>query len=109
VVLDQGALPVYKQVEKIHHIWGQGYADILPKYVNATGGGSIMTELSRNAIEDAYTQITSDARNQYTLGYSPKAVPGSSAYRNIEVLVDKKGLNIYTKSGYYSIPAVAGR
>lgn len=103
VVLDQGALPVYKQVEKIHHIWGQGYADILPKYTNATGGGNIFTELSRNAIEEAYAQITSEARNQYTLGYSPKAIGGSSAYRSIEVVVDKKGLNIYTKAGYYPI------
>ena len=39
VVLDQGALPLYKQVEKIHHVIGQGYADILPKYTRATGGG----------------------------------------------------------------------
>ncbi len=106
VVLDQGALPVYKQVEKIHHIWGQGYANILPKYTNATGGGNIFTELSRNAIEDAYAQITSEARNQYTLGYSPKAIGGSSAYRSIEVIVDKKGLNIYTKAGYYPVAAV---
>jgi VWFA-related protein len=106
VVLDQGALPVYKQVEKIHHIWGQGYADILPKYTNATGAGDIMTELSRNSIEDAYAEITSEARNQYTLGYSPKAVPGSSAYRSIVVEVDKKGLDIFTKAGYYSIPSM---
>ena len=97
---------MYKQVEKIHHIWGQGYADILPKYTNATGGGNIFTELSRNAIEEAYAQITSEARNQYTLGYSPKAIGGSSAYRSIEILVDKKGLNIYTKAGYYPIAAV---
>ena len=106
VVLDQGALPVYKEVEKIHHIWGQGYADILPKYTNATGAGDIMTELSRNAIEEAYAEITSEARNQYTLGYSPKAVPGSSAYRSIVVEVDKKGLDIFTKAGYYSIPSM---
>lgn len=108
VVLDTGALPLYKQVEKIHHVFDQGYADILPKYVNATGGGRILTELSRNAIEDAYAQITSDARNQYTLGYSPKAIASSAAYRNIEVRVVGHGtdLNIYTKAGYYPVPAV---
>lgn len=106
IVLDQGALPVYKQVEKIHHIWGQGYADILPKYTNATGGGNVFTELSRNSVEEAYAQITSEARNQYTIGYSPKAIGGSSAYRSIEVLVDKRGLDIFTKSGYYPVPAV---
>ena len=65
-----------------------------------------MTELSRNAIEDAYAEITSEARNQYTLGYNPKAITGSSAYRSIEVEVDKKGLNIFTKAGYYPIPSM---
>lgn len=104
VVLDQGALPGYKQVEKLHHVFRQGYADILPKYTNATGGGDIFTELTRNSIEEAYAQITSEARNQYTLGYTPKAVAGASAYRDVEVLVDKKGLNIYTKAGYYPVP-----
>lgn len=107
VVLDTGALPVYKQVEKIHHVFDQGYADILPKYVSATGGGKILTELSRNSIENAYAEITADARNQYTLGYSPKAIAGGSAYRNIEVRVLGHGtdLNIYTKAGYYPIPS----
>ena len=104
VVLDQGALPLYKQVEKIHHVIGQGYANILPKYTHATGGGDPFTELSRNSIEEAYAQITSEVRNQYTLGYTPKAMGGSSAYRSIEVLVDKK-VNVYAKDGYYPIPS----
>ena len=104
VVLDEGALPVYKQVEKLPHIFRQGYSDILPKYTNATGGGSVFTELSRNSIEEAYSQITSEARNQYTLGYNPKAVGGSSAFRSIEVLVHRKNLDVYAKAGYYPIP-----
>jgi len=105
VVLDMGALPVYKQVEKLPHVFHQGYADILPKYTNATGGGNVFTELSRNAIETAYAQVASEARNQYTLGYVPKAVAGSSAYRSIEVLVHHKDLDVYSKAGYYPIPA----
>ncbi len=104
VVTDAGALPGYKQVEKLHHLFRQGYSDILPKYTNATGGGEVFSELSRNAIEDAYADITSEARNQYTLGYNPQAIKGSSAYRAIEVQVDKKGLNIFTKRGYYPVP-----
>jgi len=104
VVLDMGALPVYKQAAKLPHLFNQGYANILPRYSNATGGGSVFTELSRNSIETAYSQITSEARNQYTLGYTPKAVAGSSAYRSIEVLVHRKGLDVYSKAGYYPIP-----
>ncbi len=105
VVLDMGALPVYKQVEKLPHVFRQGYADILPRYSNATGGGDVFTELSRNSIEQAYAQITSEARNQYTLGYSPKAVAGASAFRSIEVLVHRKSLDVFAKQGYYPIPS----
>jgi len=103
VVVGNSALPVYKQIEKIH-LKGQGYSDILPKYSAATGGGQVSTELTRNSIEEAYAEITSEARNQYTLGYLAKPTVGSSAYRTIEVLVDKKGLKIAAKDGYYPIP-----
>jgi VWFA-related protein len=105
VVVDSGALPGFRQLGKLR-LPGQGYSNILPKYVNATCGERDLPELSRNAIEDAYAQITSEARNQYTLGYSPKPVTGASAKRSIEVQVQKKGLNIYTKAEYYPIPSV---
>jgi VWFA-related protein len=102
VALDSGALPVYSKIERLH-LPRMGYSDILPKYVSATGGGQVFPELSRNAIEEAYAQITSEARNQYTLGYSaPKAGP---TYRDIEVKVQRPGLKIYAKDGYYPVPA----
>jgi len=106
VVVGSSALPVYKQVEKVHHVFDQGYSNILPKYTSATGGGSTYSELSRNAIEDAYASITSEARNGYTIGYNAQPVKGGSAYRTIEVVVDRKNLNIYTKAGYYPVPAM---
>lgn len=104
VVIDSGALPVFRQIGKIH-LKGQGYFDLLPKYAAATGGGQVLPELARNAIEEAYATITSEARNQYTLGYVPKATTGGSAYRNVEVVVYKKGLKVSAKDGYYPTPA----
>ncbi len=104
VVVDSGALPVYRELEKIR-LKGQGYGNILPKYASATGGGKVVTELSRNAIEESYAQITSEARNQYTLGYTPKGSPAGGAYRTLEVRVLRPNLNIYTKDGYYPIPS----
>jgi VWFA-related protein len=103
VVVDSGALPVFKQVEKFH-LKTQGYADILPKYTSATGGGQVLTELSRNAMEEAYAQITSEARNQYTLGYVPPAA-ATSGRREIEVLVDRPQLKIFAKDAYYATPS----
>jgi VWFA-related protein len=106
VVLDSGALPLYRQLGRIH-LKGQGFGNILPKYVNATGGGDVFNELSRNAIEETYATITSEARNQYTLGYPTKATPSSTAYRSIEILVARKGVKVFSKDGYY--PAASAR
>ena len=72
--------------------------------VRATCGADLLAELSRNSIEDAYAEITSEARNQYTLGYNPQAITGNSAYRSIEVRVDRKGLKVAAKDGYFAIP-----
>lgn len=104
VVVDNGALPGYRQAAKIH-LPGQGYSDILPRYVRATCGEDALIELSRNSIEDAYMQIANEARNQYTLGYSPQAVTGTSAYRTIEVVVHKRDLKVSAKDGYFAVPS----
>jgi VWFA-related protein len=108
VAVGSAALPVYDKVERLR-LPKQGYDDILPKYVSATGGLPVYRELSLSAIADTYAQAMSDARNQYTLGYTPARpkTPMTSAYRNIEVLVDRPHLKIYAKDGYY--PAVAAR
>jgi VWFA-related protein len=107
VAVGSAALPVYGKIERLH-LPHEGYGNLLPKYTAATGGGSPYTELSRSAIEDTYAQAMSEARNQYTLGYTPAKpkAPTTSAYRNIEVLVDKPGLKIEAKDGYYPAPAV---
>ena len=104
VVVDSGALPGFRQLGKLH-LPGQGTNLILPKYVAATCGEQDLSRLSRNAIEDAYAQITNEARNQYTLGYTPKPVTGGSAYRSVEVVVHKKDLKVAAKDGYYPIPS----
>jgi VWFA-related protein len=106
VGLEAAALPVYSKIERLH-LPGQGYGNLLPKYTAATGGGTPYTEFSRSAIEDAYAQAMSEARNQYTLGYTPTRpkIPTTSAKREIEVLVDRPGLKISAKDGYYPAPA----
>ena len=105
VELGSAALPVYDKIERLHLPY-QGYGDILPKYAVATGGARY-AELSRSAIEDIYAQAMSEARNQYTLGYTPARpkTPTTAAYRSIEVLVDRPHLKVYAKDGYYPAPA----
>jgi VWFA-related protein len=104
------AVPGYSKIERLH-IPRFGYTNILPKYVNATGGGQVFGALTRTAIEDAYNQALGDARNQYTMGYVTHAAPTGN-YRSLEVLVDRPGcrssirpcVNVYAKDGYYPVP-----
>ena len=94
-------MPLYSKIEKAR-IPGFGYANILPRYANATGG-DVLNEASKEAIESAYQRITMEARNQYTLGYNTPQKP-SSTFRDIEVRVKRPGLQVYAKHGYYPLP-----
>ena len=111
VAVGSSAIPGYRTLEKLH-IPGQGYSDILPRYVNATGG-EVLSEYSPKAIEDVYQRLLGDARNQYTLGYVTRATP-SDTRREIEVRVNRPGckssdlrpcVSVYAKEGYYPLPA----
>src|SRR5207302_5333325 len=95
------AIPVYRKLEQIN-VPGQGNANILPKYANATGG-EVFSEFSRQAIENAYAQVTLVARNQYTLGYYTQGTLAEN-YREIEVRVARAGLRVTSKAGYYPLP-----
>ena len=95
------AIPIYRRLGTVN-IPRMGTGNILPKYASATGG-QVFPEFSRSAIETAYARVTEEARNQYTLGYTTRATI-SSAYRTIEVRVNRSGLRIYARDGYYPLP-----
>jgi VWFA-related protein len=105
VSIGSSALPVYDKIERLH-VPLQGYGDILPRYASATGG-SEYRELTQSSIENMYAAVMSEARSQYTLGYSPvrPKVPTPNPYRSIEVIVDRPGLKVFARDGYYPAPA----
>jgi VWFA-related protein len=106
VGVEGAAIPIYDRLQRIHLPKTNGlmgYSDILPKYVNATGGGTVYGELTQADIERAYGSAIGEARYQYTLGYAPKSTIGS--YRDIDVRVHgHPGVKVYAKSGYYPLP-----
>jgi VWFA-related protein len=100
----EAAIPGYRQLQNIR-LPGQGYGDILPKYAAATGG-QVFNEFSKSAIETAYNQVTQEARNQYTIGYTTRA-SASSQYRSIEVRVHRPAVKVIARDGYYPLPVAA--
>lgn len=95
-------------------IFGEGWLDhlhlpytmhdnILPQYAAATGG-QVMAEFKQQAIETSFAHIAEQVRLQYTLGYNSHIPTLDSRYRTIEVQVNKPGLTVIARPGYYPTP-----
>jgi VWFA-related protein len=84
---------------------GRSYLDRklnrLQSYAHDTGGDVYYAE-KRNSLEELYSRVAEQARNQYTLAYSPQENDKSRDYHPVEVRVRRPGLNIITREGYYS-------
>jgi len=91
--------------------WGEGYVsrfhipftmydNELAKYVLETGG-TLDSESNLNGIEKSYAKIAEEARTQYTLGYNSSQPMIDGKFRKIDVRVDRPGLEVIAKRGYY--------
>lgn len=87
---------------------GRSYLDRkfnrLQSYAHDTGGDVYYAE-RRNSLEELYSRVSEQARNQYTLAYSPQGNDKGKDYHQVEVRVRRAGLNIITREGYFSAQA----
>jgi VWFA-related protein len=72
----------------------------LGKYATLTGGDTYFATKQRD-LERLYSQVSEEARNQYTLTFSPEDVSIAKDYHTIEVRVLRPDLNVTTRDGYY--------
>jgi VWFA-related protein len=91
--------------------WGEGwvsrvhlpytmYDNRLVGYAHTTGG-TLDSERGVNGIEKSYAKIAEEARTQYTLGYLSHQPFIDGKFRKIDVRVDRPGLEVIAKTGYY--------
>jgi VWFA-related protein len=109
--LQTNEIGVYGTLVGSSATWGEGYIskihlpftmydNILYKYIAATGGQAD-SERNLNGIEKSYMEIAKEARNQYTLVYASHENTMDSRYRKIDVRVERPGLDVTSKLGYY--------
>ena len=65
-------------------------------------GGDVYYAAKRNSLEQLYSRVAEQARNQYTLGYNPHGNDRTKDYHSVEVRVHREGLDVRTREGYYS-------
>src|ERR1700743_3434123 len=76
----------------------------LTSYSNDSGGDIYYTS-NTERIEKLYSQITEEARHEYTLAYVPRAIHSADAYHKVEVRVSRPSVTVKTRPGYYVSPA----
>jgi VWFA-related protein len=65
----------------------------------AATGGLNQAPLKDNSIETSIDKIAGELHAQYTLSYRPSATEGG--YHEIKVTVDRPGMQVRTRPGYY--------
>jgi VWFA-related protein len=68
----------------------------------ATGGTHLSTYKDRS-IENALDEISAELHSQYTISYAPSS-GGDFGYHEIKVQVDRKGVTVRARPGYYIAP-----
>jgi len=72
----------------------------LQKYAAGTGGDTFFAA-KQPELERLYSDVTEEARNEYTLTFQPSGVQKDHDFHPIEVRVRRPGLNVLTRQGYY--------
>ncbi|MGH9683664.1 MAG: VWA domain-containing protein [Candidatus Acidiferrales bacterium] len=78
------------------------------KYARQTGGDTFFASKDAD-LGRLYPEVTEQARNQYTLAFSPKDLNKTRDYHTIEVRVERPDLNIFTRQGFYQSAVAAPR
>ncbi len=74
-------------------------------------GGDVYFAAKRETLEELYSRISEEARNQYTIAYVPRGTDRGAEFHNLEVRVKRQGLIIKSRDRYYTgdIPGATPR
>lgn len=73
---------------------------VLREFAEETGG-RFFQPFSWTDLDDAFEEINSELRSQYSLSYRPTS-PRDGKYHEIEIVLRKKGLRVRARRGYYA-------
>lgn len=82
-------------------------ASELEKYASNSGGDTFYASKQPD-LERLYSDVTEQARNQYTLTFSPENISKGQDFHEIEVRIERPGLNVATRRGFYLSAISAG-
>jgi len=64
-------------------------------------GGRLLEVSKKQTVDDIYSQIADELRNQYILGYAPSKDESGPGFHKIELSAKQKILSVQARDGYY--------
>ncbi len=95
LALDTGQGP--KKILKSHG------DQILEQFADDTGG-RVFFPYRLDDLAQSFLDIGNELRSQYTLAYRPADAIANGKFRRVRVEVDRKGLTVRARRGYYALP-----
>ena len=84
---------------------GFGYSgESVLKEMSEETGGRVFRAKNDKELNDAFSQISNELRNQYNLGYTPTNGTRDGSYRKLDVRMNRGGLRVQARKGYYALP-----
>jgi Ca-activated chloride channel family protein len=68
----------------------------------AATGGTILFAQAPEQVPPSFQRIADDLRHQYVLAYLPDNAKHDDTWREIKVVVDRPGVSLTTRNGYYA-------
>jgi Ca-activated chloride channel homolog len=80
------------------------------KTISGSTGGLWFRQHGEQDLNEAFQEIQRDLRVQYLLGFYPRGMPADPGkYHRLEIQVNREGVRVLARSGYYSSPERPGR
>jgi VWFA-related protein len=87
--------------EKPHKIHIEGGDKVLEQFADQSGG-RVFYPYKVDDLAQSFVDIGEELRSQYFIAYSPNNPQATGQYRKIDVQIDRKGLVVRTRKGYYA-------
>ncbi len=95
-----------KNITKMHKTHGD---DVLEQFADETGG-RVFFPYRIDDLAQSFLDIGNELRSQYAIAYRPSNGVADGKYRKIRVELDRKGLNVRARKGYYAtVPSAAAQ
>lgn len=75
---------------------------VLEQFATDTGG-RVFFPYKIDDLAVSFQDIGSELRSQYLIAYRPASITATSGFRTIHIEVDRKGLTVRTRKGYYAV------